>query len=155
MILSSMHLPPVVFPEFSVSDEVITPADSLRNLGVIFDSKMRQDNHISLVVKHSFASLRDMDKIRQCLPVDATKTLVHAFIFSRLDYGNSLLYGLPKKQLKKLQAVQNTAARLITGTYKYDHITPILRDLHWNSVLCINYFNNLQMSSWLSPYLPA
>ena len=59
------------------------------------------------------------------------KTLVHSFISSRLDYCNSLLYGVDDSLLKKLQAVQNTAARVTAETRKFDHITPVLRELHW------------------------
>ena len=60
-----------------------------------------------------------------------TETLVHAFISSKLDNCNSLLFGLPKKLLDKLQYVQNAAARIITESKKHDHITPILINLHW------------------------
>ena len=69
--------------------------------------------------------------IRKYLDIDATKTLVHAYVTSRLDYCNSLVYGMAKEFTEKLQRVQNTAARLITRTRKFDHITPILKDLHW------------------------
>ena len=48
-----------------------------------------------------------------------------------LDYCNSLLYGLPDTLPRKLQSVQNTTARLITGTRRRDHFTPVLRELHW------------------------
>ena len=58
-------------------------------------------------------------------------TLVHAFISSRLDYCNSLLVGVGEGLLQKIQRVQNAAARLVTGTRKYEHITPVLRALHW------------------------
>ena len=52
-------------------------------------------------------------------------------VTSRLDYCNALLYGLPETLLQKLQRVQNAAARLVTGTRKYEHITPVLKELHW------------------------
>ena len=60
--------------------------------------------------------------------------IVHAFISSRLDYCDSLLTGVGDGVLRKLQSVQNAAARLITDTRKFGHITPVLRDLHWLSV---------------------
>ena len=65
--------------------------------------------------------------IRKYLDTDATKTLVHAYVTSRLDYCNLLLYGTPNELTDKLQRVQNTAARLLTRTRKYDHITPVLK----------------------------
>ena len=57
--------------------------------------------------------------------------LVHALVTSRLDYGNALLYGLPQTALRRLQNVQNCAARVITRTRKHEHITPMLQRLHW------------------------
>ena len=69
--------------------------------------------------------------VRDSLTLDAAKTLVNAFVTSRLDYCNSLLSGVSKGLLAKLQSVQNAAARLITRTRKFEHITLVLRDLHW------------------------
>ena len=57
--------------------------------------------------------------------------LVHAFVFSKLDYCNSIFTGLTKKSLRKLQLIKNAAARVLTRTKKTDHITPVLRSLHW------------------------
>ena len=62
---------------------------------------------------------------------DAAKQLVHAFVTSRLDNGNSLLYGLPPSMAHKLQMVQHAGARVITRTRKFDSITPVLKELHW------------------------
>ena len=59
------------------------------------------------------------------------QTLAQAFVGGRLDYCNSLLYGVSEDLLRRLQSVQNAAARFITGARKYDHISPVLRDLHW------------------------
>ena len=61
----------------------------------------------------------------------SVEILVHAFVSSKLDYCNSLSYNIPKYVLNKLQFEQNTAARLITCSRKYDHTTPILIYLHW------------------------
>ncbi len=65
------------------------------------------------------------------LPVSDTEKLVHAFMTSRLDYCNALLGGCPASSINKLQVVQNAAARVLTRSRKYDHITPILQSLHW------------------------
>jgi len=61
----------------------------------------------------------------------AVKAVVHAFISSRLDYCNSLLIGVNDGLLRRLQSVQNAAARLVTGTWRCEHITPALQQLHW------------------------
>ena len=61
----------------------------------------------------------------------ATELLIHSLVISRLDYGNGLLYGVPDKLLDKLQRVQNVAARVVVKASRYDHITPILKSLHW------------------------
>ena len=65
------------------------------------------------------------------LSADAAKTLVQAFISSRLDYCNALLHGISDGLMGRLQSVQNATARLITGTPCRDHISPILRQLYW------------------------
>ena len=60
-----------------------------------------------------------------------------------MDYCNSLLVGLPKNELFKLQHIMNSAARMITGTKKFSHIIPVLTDLHWLPVIIINNSNHV------------
>ncbi len=104
---------------------------SQKNLGVILDSNLSFENHISNVTKTAFFHLRNIAKLRNMLPVSDAEKLVHAFMTSRLDYCNALLGGCPASSINKLQIVQNAAARVLTRSRKYDHITPILQSLHW------------------------
>ena len=69
--------------------------------------------------------------MRKYLSPSNLKHILKAFVISRLNYCNDILYGLPKLEHEKLQRVQNIAARLITGTSRKDHITPLLKNLHW------------------------
>ena len=77
------------------------------------------------------AQLKNIADIRRYLEKQAAEKLIHAFFGSRLDYCNSLLVGIPETSLAKLQRVQNIAARILTGTRKYDHMTPVFYKLHW------------------------
>ncbi len=79
----------------------------------------------------SDSDLRNIAKLRNMLSVSDAEKLVHAFMTSRLDYCNALLGGCPASSINKLQIVQNAAARVLTRSRKYDHITPILQSLHW------------------------
>ena len=90
--------------------------DYVRNLGVIFDNRFDFCRHVNNLVKCSFYHIRNIAKIRGYLTKSLAETLFHAFVSSRLDYCNSLLYGLPSHVLKKLQQVQNAAAQVVTLT---------------------------------------
>ena len=101
----------------------IKPSPQVKNLGCCLDSSLCAREHITNVCK---AALFYLHNIRH-LSSDNSRTLVHAFITTRLDYCNGLLYGLSKEQIAKLQRVQNAAASLIMGTTN----TPVLQELHW------------------------
>ena len=105
--------------------------ETARDIGVVIDCQMSLAAHVSALCRSDYHQLRQLHPVVGSLSADASKTLVHAFISSRLDYCNSLLYGIADGLLKKLQSIQNAAARLITGTRRRDHITPVLRQLHW------------------------
>ena len=109
----------------------VSPSDVARNLGMIFDKELNMKCHIFDVSKVAHYHLRNIAKLKHHLPKETLEVLVHAFISSRIDYGNSLFYGIPNSLLHKLQIVQNCAARIISGSHKCEHITPVLRSLHW------------------------
>ena len=71
------------------------------------------------------------NRVRKYPVYDTTKSLVHALVTSHLDYCNSLLYGCKTSSIKCLQRIQNYSARAICKIAKYDHISPILKQLHW------------------------
>ena len=112
-------------------DERISISDKVMILGVILDKHMTFDDQIDHVCKSSINHLRNLFRIRRYLDVNAASTVIHAFITTRLDYCNHLYIELPKYKVEKLQKIQNIAARYVTGARKYDHITPILVQLHW------------------------
>jgi hypothetical protein len=114
-----------------VGSTTVTFSETARNLGAIFDSAMDMKAHVNSVCRSGYMHIRTIGKIRHLLPQKVTEQLTHAFVTSRLDSCNSLLCGLPAVLTNKLQRLQNTAARLVTRTRKYDHITPVLRQLHW------------------------
>ena len=114
-----------------IGDTVIKPLESVRNLGSWFDAHMRMNVHIGKICSKAFRGLYNIRQIRKFLTVQSTKTLIHAFVSSNLDYCNALLFGVPKYQLDRLQKVQNAAPRVTFQIAKFDHITPALIDLHW------------------------
>ena len=69
--------------------------------------------HVSCICRSSFYHIRNLSRIRKYLTKESAELAVHAFVTSKLDYCNALLYGLPKFQLQRLQYVQNTAARVV------------------------------------------
>lgn len=115
----------------AVGDCLIEPSSTARNLGVIFDREMNLQAHVKHLCQICYMHLRSISSVRGALTMQSTECLIHALITSRLDFCNSLLAGLPCNALQKLQVVQNSAARILTRTSKYEHITPVRYRLHW------------------------
>ena len=138
---------PSALPTIKIGEALVESVPEARDLGVILDKHLSLGTHVNNICRSSFLAIRNIGKIRKYLNQPTTERLVHAFITSRLDSCNSLLFGLPSHQLDKLQRVQNTAARLVTRTKRSQHITPVLEKLHWLPVrkriifkiLCLTY----------------
>lgn len=155
-------------PSIKIGTHIIDTSSTARNIGAIFDENMHMTSHINSICRSCYVHVRNISSIRPYLSRDATEKLIHAFITSRLDNLNSLLLGLPDYQIKKLQKIQNIAARIVTRTVKYEHITPILIQLHWLPVKyrikykillitfkCLNNLAPHYLSNLLVPYQPT
>ena len=130
------------------------------------DSCLRLEDHVNAVCRTAFFHLRNIARLG--LISTGTPQKRYAFVSSRLDYCNSLLYGMPNVLVAKLQRVQNVAARIVTGSKKYSHITPVLRELHWLPVRfrveykiglivfkCLNALAPSYLTDLLQPYVPT
>ena len=131
LVIGSKYRTIPKLPDLNVGSTVITPGEHVRNLGVIMGTKFTTEPHVTKIMQIAFLKIRQILYYRKFLTPSAAKTLIHAYITSRLDYCNGLLYGLPTNLVAKLQSILNTAARLVTKTRKYEHITPVMINLHW------------------------
>ena len=125
------RLKKITTTSLQVGSQSVASSPSVRNIGAYFDSSLRMDVQVRNTCKVAWLHLRSISKIKSYLTVDQLKAVMQAYVVSHMDYNNSLLARSPDKLIEKLQLVQNAAARLVTGTRKYDHITPVLQQLHW------------------------
>uniref|UniRef100_A0A3P8VZQ2 Reverse transcriptase domain-containing protein n=1 Tax=Cynoglossus semilaevis TaxID=244447 RepID=A0A3P8VZQ2_CYNSE len=168
IVLGPKHIrAPLSNLTITIGSSTPVPCGKARNLGVLFDQDLSLQKHINQTCRTAFYHLRNIKSIRKMLSRPDSEKLIHAFITSRLDYCNSLLSGCPNKSLRSLQLVQNAAARILTGTRRREHITPVLASIHWLPVksridfkiLLITYkaLNNqapLYICDLITPYKP-
>ena len=89
---------------------LISPDATTKNLGIVYDSTLSMENQVNAVCRGAYLRLHNISRIRRFLTQDATKTLIQAFVISKLDCGNALLSGVSTNLLRKLQRVQNMSA---------------------------------------------
>ena len=114
-----------------VGSDAVVPVRVVRNLGIYLDSDLMMRTHVAKTVSSCFAVLRQLRSIRRSVSDPVLQSLVVALVLTKLDYGSATLAGLPAVQLDRLQSVLNAAARLIYRRRKFDHVSPLLKELHW------------------------
>ena len=112
-------------------DSILKPTTVARNLGVMFDSAFNMKSQGSKFCQAAYYHLLRIHAIRDCLTQHATELLVHALVISRLDYGNSLLYGLPDSVIRQAADSTKRSSLSCGKASRHDHVTQILETLHW------------------------
>ena len=162
LLIGARHRPHPQLDLLLVGDVHAVPTSSARNLRTAFDDNMTLESHIAAICKSAFFHITNIARIKRYL------TLIHAFVTCKLDHCNSLLIGLPYYLIKRLQMVQNCAARLVVGGRKYDPVTSVLKQLHWlpieqrivYKILLLTYkglngLASLYICDMLERYIPA
>jgi hypothetical protein len=114
-----------------IGKECIRFSKEVKNVGVWLDEQLSMNKQVNKIVSQCYLLLKNIGRIRNFLTQSHTEMLVHSVISSRLDYCNSLLINISKSNMKKLQKVQNAAARMVVRGRKRTSMTEVLRKLHW------------------------
>ena len=114
-----------------VGDATIDCSSKVRNIGAVFDSQLKMDAQVSQTCRSAWYRIHQIGKIRPYLSTEETKSVIHAYVTSKIDQNNCLLLGAPDNLISKIQKVQNAAAKVILRRKKFDHVTPLLKELHW------------------------
>ena len=110
----------------------VQPSSTVRDLGIILDCEMSFRSYINQLVSRCFYQLRCVKSCVKALSTDVARTVVNSFVIARTDYCNCLPAEALPYRLNRLQAVMNSAGRLISGLNKFDRISRVLRDrFHW------------------------
>ena len=149
--ISSRYRATVPITSISLDGTLIQATETCRNLGVTFNDKFTMEKFVALKCRSASFALHRIGRIRSFLDKQTAERLVHAFVMCHIDFCNSLLQGLPAGQIQRLQTIQNSAARLVSRTKKYQSISPVLQSLHLvTSSLSYNVQNIVALLSMLS-----
>ena len=100
-------------------DNAADPVDAshtVKSLGILFDQFLTFEDQVNSIISCcNIHDLRNLRVIGSKLNCDLKRQLIHCLIFSKLDYCNGFLYGLPDSLIKKLQKVQNSCVRFLFG----------------------------------------
>jgi len=153
--------------KLNINDTIITSSKTVKDLGVLLDNDLSMQSQVSSLCRNMYFKLKQIGSVRPFLTTDVAATLVTSLVLSKLDYCNSTLSGINIDEIHKLQVVQNNAARMVMKKRKREHITPVLKELHWlpvkqrihykHALMCYKCLNGLApdyLSQLLEVYRP-
>ena len=135
-------------PHISLSllGKTISPVSFVKDLGVYIDQHLTYDVHITKTASSCMSQLVQISRIKHLLDKKTLLLLINSFVFSKLFYCSSLWENTSKRNLHKLQLVQNFAARVVLGLRKFDHISQGRRSLRCWVVTEKVLFNDLVLA---------
>ena len=117
--------------ELRLNDTSIKLVQSTKSLGVTIDNKLTLHEHVNNVCKAAYYHVRAVRHVRKYITEDTAKSIASSLVCARIDYCNDVLCGTSQTNIAKLQRVQNALARAVKVRSKFEHITPLLSELHW------------------------
>ena len=121
-------------PTLSFLGKILFPVTFAKDLGVILDSHLTYNAHISQLVSSCLAKLVQISRVKHSFDKTSLSLIIKSLVFSKIFYCSTIWSNTSSRNIKKIQLIQNFASRIITGVSKFDHVTPILRQLNWLSV---------------------
>ncbi len=117
--------------KLSLLGKELLPSESIKDLGATFDPTLSFENHILATVSYCMSKLAQINRAKHAFNSDLFVTIINALVFRKLYYCSTVWSSTTACNVQKLQLVQNFAARIISGTYKFEYITPSLKNLRW------------------------
>ncbi len=124
---------------------------------MILDTGLSYDNHVDEVVSKCTSILCQISRVKHIFDSHTLEIIINTLVFSKLYYCSVVWANTSQKNISRLQKIQNFAARIVSGKWKFDHISPVLQDLHWLPVSYMLRYrdsvHDFQMFEWPSPLL--
>ena len=135
-------------PEFRLSllGKELEPSEFVKDLGVILDKNLTFNEHIIKTVSSCVSALGQISRVKHAFRKDTLITIINSLVFSKLYYCSSVWANTTDTNIKKLQGIQNFAARIVCNIRKYDHVTPALKSLKWIPVKSNLYLRDSVMA---------
>lgn len=132
--------------QLSFLGKVLRPSKCVKDLGIKLDEHLSFDDHTSKVVSSCNLALKQISRVKHLFDQKTLVFIIQSLVFSKLFYCSTVWSNTSNKNITRLQRVQNYAARIVTKTRKFDHITPVLKQLKWIPVSDVLYLREAVMT---------